>query len=198
MIAGALVTVIVMAYLGSVMMTGKADPFSGTINDFVLSNGSTVAEDASGNSTTFVIQAPASLANPTPIVILVTPYPTIEPSPEIVYVTEPAGDGGTPTYTATVAADTPTPLIPVSDGIFSTSNNGPAPLTVSFTDSSTNNPTSWYWNFGDGDTSTQQNPTYTYNNPGIYHVTLTASNENGSRNPSFICDVTVTNGSGTL
>jgi PKD repeat protein len=53
---------------------------------------------------------------------------------------------------------------------------------VAFTDLSTNNPTSWSWTFEGGTpaTSTQQNPVITYNNAGLYYVTLTASNSGGS------------------
>ena len=51
---------------------------------------------------------------------------------------------------------------------------------VQFTDLSTRNPTGWLWDFGDGNTSTQQNPSYTYSAPGVYTVTLTASNSDGS------------------
>ncbi|MDP3396419.1 MAG: IPT/TIG domain-containing protein [Methanoregula sp.] len=61
---------------------------------------------------------------------------------------------------------------------------GPAPLTVSFTDTSTNNPTSWNWNFGEGNTSTIQNPINSYVNPGVYNVTLTATNIYGSSPPN--------------
>jgi len=43
-----------------------------------------------------------------------------------------------------------------------------------------NNATSWLWNFGDGNTSTQQNPSYTYNTDGKYTVSLTATNSFGS------------------
>ena len=57
---------------------------------------------------------------------------------------------------------------------------GDAPLTVNFTDQSTNNPTSWIWNFGDGGNSTEQSPSHTYDNMDQYDVTLTATNENGS------------------
>jgi serine protease len=68
---------------------------------------------------------------------------------------------------------------PVAD--FSGSpTTGDAPLTVNFTDLSTNNPTSWSWTFGDGGTSTVQNPSYTYNTAGTYNVALTATNDYGS------------------
>ncbi len=52
---------------------------------------------------------------------------------------------------------------------------------TSFTDL-TQDPTpllSWDWDFGDGNTSFQQNPTYIYQNPGTYDVTLTVTNVNG-------------------
>lgn len=52
---------------------------------------------------------------------------------------------------------------------------------VSFTDLSTNNPTSWQWYFPGAipDTSTQQNPVVCYSSPGNYDVTLVACNSNG-------------------
>jgi PKD repeat protein len=60
--------------------------------------------------------------------------------------------------------------------------SGNTPLDVAFTDSSTNSPTSWAWDFNnDGVTdSTSQNPTYTYSSAGTYTVTLTATNAGGS------------------
>ena len=58
--------------------------------------------------------------------------------------------------------------------------SGTAPLAVKFTDTSTNSPTSWYWVFGDGNTSTQQNPVFTYSIPGTYSVNLTAFNGGGN------------------
>jgi len=53
---------------------------------------------------------------------------------------------------------------------------------VTFTDLSTNNPDTWDWVFAGGTpgTSTQQNPTVTYNTAGTYTVTLTATNAYGS------------------
>ncbi len=57
---------------------------------------------------------------------------------------------------------------------------GTATLNVIFTDQSQNNPTSWQWDFGDGGSSTQQNPSHTYNTAGTYTVTLTVNNSYGS------------------
>ena len=52
--------------------------------------------------------------------------------------------------------------------------------TINFTDLSLNNPTSWQWDFGDGNASNLQNPSYFYNNVGVYSVTLTVSNQYGN------------------
>ncbi len=49
-----------------------------------------------------------------------------------------------------------------------------------FLDASTNNPTAWLWSFGDGNTSTDQNPVHTYAEIGNFEVCLIASNECGS------------------
>lgn len=51
---------------------------------------------------------------------------------------------------------------------------------VAFTDLSVNDPTAWSWNFGDGATSTLQNPNHTYALNSTYNVCLTASNFMGS------------------
>lgn len=60
-----------------------------------------------------------------------------------------------------------------------TPTSGTAPLTVAFTDTSTGEVESWEWDFGDGTTSTEQNPSHTFTEPGVYAVTLKVSNESG-------------------
>ncbi|PVG80560.1 cell surface protein, partial [Nocardioides gansuensis] len=57
--------------------------------------------------------------------------------------------------------------------------SGTAPLSVTFTDTSTGSPTSWLWDFGDGTTSTAQNPSHTYTAAGTYTVSLRATNATG-------------------
>ena len=52
--------------------------------------------------------------------------------------------------------------------------------TVTFTDASVHTPTSWSWNFGDGSTSTLQNPTHAYSVAGWYSVTLVVRNAYGT------------------
>ncbi|HUJ72956.1 MAG TPA: PKD domain-containing protein, partial [Verrucomicrobiae bacterium] len=59
-------------------------------------------------------------------------------------------------------------------------NSGAAPLGVSFTDYSTGSVTGWAWAFGDGNTSTNQNPSNLYVNPGVYTVQLIVSGFGGS------------------
>ncbi len=71
--------------------------------------------------------------------------------------------------------------------------SGSAPLTVTFTNSSSGTtPLSYSWAFGDGGTSTATSPVYTYNTPGTYTVTLTATNSCGSDQEVKTGYVTVT------
>ena len=73
-----------------------------------------------------------------------------------------------------------------------TPTTGNAPLAVSFTDASSGAPTSWSWSFGDGGTSTVQNPSHNYTTSGTYTVTLTATNAFGSDGETKTDYITVT------
>jgi PKD repeat protein len=53
-------------------------------------------------------------------------------------------------------------------------------LTVLFTDTTSGEPTDWFWEFGDNSTSTAQSPAHTYARAGSYAVSLTVSDEFGS------------------
>ncbi len=88
------------------------------------------------------------------------------------------------------------PVLPVPTVIPPVANfnanptSGYAPLAVQFTDMS-QYATKWNWDFGDGSTSTEQNPTYIYSATGTYTVSLTAINENGT-SPTKTTTITVT------
>jgi PKD repeat protein len=58
---------------------------------------------------------------------------------------------------------------------------GRAPLQVTFTDTSTpaQDITYWHWDFGDGDTSEEQNPVHLYSDVGTYTVTLNIASGKG-------------------
>lgn len=58
-------------------------------------------------------------------------------------------------------------------------------LVVTFSDLSTNNPNTWNWTFGDGNSSFVQSPTHTYSSYGTYQVCLTTSNACGQQT---LCD----------
>jgi len=58
--------------------------------------------------------------------------------------------------------------------------SGCSPLVVDFNDLSTGNPTSYFWDFGNGATSTIKNPSTTYFKEGVYTVKLTVTNNRGS------------------
>jgi len=78
-----------------------------------------------------------------------------------------------------------------------TPTTGTAPLAVTFTDSSTNSPTSWAWTFGDSGTSTAQNPSHTYSSAGNYTVALTATNAYGNNTNTKNNYISVTGGGGS-
>ena len=97
---------------------------------------------------------------------------------------------GTYTVTLTASSQTCGPSTKVKEGYITvtqageivadftgTPTSGTAPLTVQFTDQSTGGPTMWSWDFGDGETSMLGSPSHTYQQPGTYTVTLTASSQ---------------------
>ena len=134
------------------------------------------------------------------------------------------GDGGTSTeqnpsheyvqngiYTVTLtvaeadgdnASETKEAYITVRDtgpnpGFSGTPTSGPEPLTVEFADESTSYDgiVSWSWDFGDGGSSTEQNPTYVYVQDGEYLVSLLVTEADGSEATRFIWSF-VTNDTG--
>ncbi|WP_460503292.1 GEVED domain-containing protein, partial [Hymenobacter agri] len=90
-------------------------------------------------------------------------------------------------YTVVMKANTLPPIIDFSSNYVAGSCVNP----VQFTDLSTNAPTSWAWDFGDGGTSTLQNPSHQYAATGTYSVTLTATNAFGTASVTRLNAVSV-------
>ena len=72
--------------------------------------------------------------------------------------------------------------------------SGLEPLVVQFTDQSTGTVATWSWDFGDGQTSDEQNPSHTYQSAGIYTVSLTVTGPAGSDTETKTNYITVTTG----
>lgn len=133
----------------------------------------------SSGSTQEIVYA-SSLETPgaTPIPIstrVTTPVPTTLPATPLSATPSVTLTGVQPTASTPSSAPRP----PVAD-FDADPESGQLPLNVQFLDRSTGSPDSWVWNFGDGESSTLQNPSHTYQNAGSYTVTLTATNAYGS------------------
>ncbi|MCC6726134.1 MAG: PKD domain-containing protein [Saprospiraceae bacterium] len=99
------------------------------------------------------------------------------------------GPGGVDSVTNTVVINSPTQAQPIAD--FTFNNNGClAPCTVTFNNNSQNS-SSYSWDFGDGGTSTQGNPTHTYQYGGVFSVSLKAKG-NGGLEDVATAEITIT------
>ena len=116
-------------------------------------------------------------------------YPTAGTYTVTLTVTNAAGSN-TATKSAYITAGT-TAQKPVVN-FWGTPRSGNAPLSVTFKDITTGSPTAWNWDFGDGASSTDQNPTHIYSAAGNYIIKLTASNAAGSTVLSKYNYITVT------
>jgi len=82
-------------------------------------------------------------------------------------------------YDSVIVYDTPEVLFKAD------TTEGCAPVTINFTNLSVPSGDIWQWDFGDGGSSTQENPSHTYTSNGNYSVTLAVSTNEG-------CDDTLT------
>jgi PKD repeat protein len=85
-------------------------------------------------------------------------------------------DGSDARHTTTITVTAPPPVASFS----AKPTSGTAPLTVQFTNQSTGNITSYSWDFGDGNSSSDQNPSYPFTSVRKYTVTLTVIGSGGS------------------
>ncbi len=76
--------------------------------------------------------------------------------------------------------------------------SGVIPFAVQFTDASSSNVTAWLWDFGDGTTSTSQNPTHTFSVAGTYVVTLFVTGVYGTAQFSDTVTAGASSGSGYI
>jgi hypothetical protein len=114
-------------------------------------------------TTTTTTTTVTTTATPTPTATATTTT-TATPTP-----TATAIATATPTVTKT-ATPTPTP-VPLAAN-FNWAESGTS-RNIRFTDMSTGGPTSWSWNFGDGEKSTAQHPTHKFSKSASYNVVLT-------------------------
>jgi PKD repeat protein len=130
---------------------------------------------------TFTTVPTSSLTtNPTTSPTTVTPtttVTTVTPTTTVTTVTP------TTTVTTTIPTTTPTPCPAVTANFkANTQQFCGGPYNVQFTDLSTGSGLTYLWDFGDSTTSTSQNPSHLYTNPGVYDVTLTVRNGCGNQN----------------
>jgi len=103
-----------------------------------------------------------------------------------VYVTQPSGCNFYMDYTLQPTG---------TSAAFSAAQDTANPLQINFTDLSTGSPAStWYWTFGDGDTSALQNPSHTYSVSGTYTACLIVTDSSGCMDSTCVTFNTATVG----
>ena len=149
------------AFVAKVNAAGTGLTYCGYIGGYGDDRGQGIAVDSSGN---------AYVTGTTPSTEATFPVTT---GPDLTF------NGGT--SDAFVAKIAPIPDAPVA-GFNATPTSGLSPLSVSFTDHSTGEITSWAWDFDSNGSvdSTDQNPTHIYIAYGIYTATLTVNGPGGS------------------
>jgi PKD repeat protein len=81
------------------------------------------------------------------------------------------------------------PSTPLNAASYAQPQSGTAPLTVRFLDISSGSVSGWNWDFGDGTTSNNKNPTHVYQEPGQYSVTLQIEGNDGVSLNETVIDV---------
>ncbi len=154
------------------------DP-AGSNNSGNTTNWFTVVVDPTPTATTAPGTPEPATPTPTPTLtpapVTPTPSPILTPVPEMPIPVTPA-----PTMTPAPVTPTPTPVFGPPKAEFEADRLvGIIPFTVQFKDKSTNIPTGWVWDFGDGGKSSEQNPGHTYEKVDNYTIALTVSNSKG-------------------
>ncbi|TPG66501.1 PKD domain-containing protein [Hymenobacter nivis] len=144
-------------------------------NDGAFAASELVGQALNTASPTFSLKLPATAPLGQPLRLrLVADYVGSDPQP-----CKAPTNGQVEDYSVVPAAN----LNPPVAAFASTYVSGGCVNPVQFTDQTTNAPTAWRWDFGDGTTSTQQNPTHQFA-AGTYTVALTATSANGTSSTS--------------
>ena len=152
---------------------GAFDP----VDELVMAANTALGSASAGGLHTAAFVAPATARTGVPLRLRVAADYANSPVPTPCSTPQYSQDED---YAVTLAAN---PNPPVA--AFTT--NGPTTCSgcVQFTDASQNVPTAWLWAFGDGTTSTLQNPSHCFAAAGTYRVQLTAANANGNNTSPF-------------
>ncbi len=128
-------------------------------------------------------------------VAVTAPKTTLQPGESMIATAHGTAQDGQYANIGTVTAELPdgTPVtdsdpshyfggtvVPPVANFTANATDGLAPLAVQFADTSDGSPTGWAWEFGDGETSTEQHPVHVYTVPGNYTVNLTVTGPGGS------------------
>lgn len=129
---------------------------------------------------TFVVRSGAVVGLPTPNP---SASPSPSPSPSATATASPTGSASASASPTAIPTPSPSPCpLPIAN-FAANPTRGKAPVTVTFNDTSQTfgcAVTGWQWSFGDGTTSTLQNPTHTYTADGNYDVNLTVTSPGGT------------------
>lgn len=159
-----------------------ADPIFACADVCVNSTGNTFTATPSGGTYTWATPTGTTITSGQGTDTVTVDWNST-PGPIYVYATNSVGCFSDST-TCTVNVSTP----PVA--AFDTTSSG---FTYTFSDLSTGGATNWAWDFGDGGTSTSQNPLHQFTSTGLYTVCLTTTNSTGCANSiCSILDVNVT------
>ena len=152
---------------GNLWIFGQASSYGAGSIDWVLAKADTSDLSIGCNdlliTTATVTDAAFATNSPSPAAVSGSSILTVSPT-----ASTPSTVTSNQCFTCAVPA-------PVADFSFTTNME-----TVMFTESSQNSPASFSWNFGNGQTSTQQNPVYAYTAVGSYNVCLTVTNCTGT------------------
>jgi gliding motility-associated-like protein len=138
--------------------------------DTILCDGNSIQMSASGGLS-YTWSPAGSLNNPN------SANPVATPTASTVYTVAIGQQDALGNACVFYLVDSITLLPSVTAGFGWVKNN--CGNTLSFSDSSFANVTSWWWSYGDGSVDSVQNPTHSYGSPGTYTVTLAANNQYG-------------------